>query len=67
VGRLVRLPVRVNQLGTKLLLILLVAVILLVGTPDPFTAKHGAIVLVAAGVVVGTPMLKALLVRLHIW
>jgi hypothetical protein len=57
----------VSQLGTKLLLILLVAVILLFGTADPFTTKHLAILLVAVGVVVGTPMLKALLIHLHIW
>lgn len=57
----------VTKFGTKLLLVLLVAAILLLGTADPFTVKHLVILLVAVGVVVGTPMLKALLVRLHIW
>jgi hypothetical protein len=56
-----------RQLGTKLLLILLVGVILLFGTPDPFTAKHLLILVTALLVVFGTPLLKALLVRLHIW
>ncbi len=56
-----------NQFGTKLLLVLLVAAIVIFGTPEPFTMKHLAILLVTVGVVFGTPMLKALLVRLHIW
>ncbi|MGC1458826.1 MAG: hypothetical protein WA825_11155 [Steroidobacteraceae bacterium] len=54
-------------LGTKLLLILLVAVILVFGTPEPFTTKHLLILVAALLVVFGTPVLKALLVRLHIW
>jgi hypothetical protein len=54
-------------LGTKLLLILLVAGILVFGTPQPFTTKHLLIVVAALLVVFGTPVLKALLVRLHIW
>jgi hypothetical protein len=57
----------VNQLGTKLLLILLAGVILLFGTPDPFTTKHLLILVTVLLVVFGTPVLKTLLVRLHIW
>jgi hypothetical protein len=56
-----------NQLGVRLLLILLVAALLLFGTPDPFTAKHLSILITALLVVFGTPVLKSLLVRLHIW
>ena len=56
----------VNQLGTKLLLVGLVAVILVFGTAEPFTAKHLLILLTALLVVFGTPWLKALLVRLQI-
>ena len=56
-----------TQLGTNLLLILLVGVILLFGTPDPFTTKHLLILVTAGLVVFGTPVPKALLVRLHIW
>lgn len=55
-----------NQLGTKLLLVLLVAGILVFGMADPFTIKHLVIVTTAALVVFGTPVLKAFLIRLHV-
>jgi hypothetical protein len=57
----------VNQFGTKLLLVLLVAATLVFATADPFTLKHLVIVMTAALVVFGTPVLKAFLVRLHVW
>ncbi len=55
-----------NLHRTKLLLTALVALILLFAGPDPLTPKHLLLFLVAVLVIFGTPLLKALLVRLHL-
>ena len=55
-----------NLHRTKLLLTLLVAMLLLFGGPDPFTQKHLLIFFTALLVIFGTPVVKALLVRLRL-
>jgi hypothetical protein len=56
----------VNLHRTKLLLTLLVAMLLLFGGPDPFTPKHLLIFFAALLIIFGTPVVKTLLVRLHL-
>lgn len=55
-----------NLSRAKLLLTLLIAIVLLLSGPGPFTPKHLLIFFVAVLIIFGTPALKALLVRLHI-